>query len=90
MILQLLHYLLKPQSVFNYFKQLFAQVTNPPIDPYREDSVMSLRVVFGDKSAFFNHDEDQGKFYYLDSPVLTKNEMDFFKNISSDDLKLLK
>ena len=78
----------KPKSVFNYFKQLFAQVTNPPIDPYREDSVMSLRVVFGDKSAFFNHDEDQGKFYYLDSPVLTKNEMDFFKNISSDDLKV--
>ena len=32
----------KPQSVFNYFKQSFAQVTNPPIDPYREDSVMSV------------------------------------------------
>ena len=44
----------KPQSVFNYFKQSFAQVTNPPIDPYREDSVMSLRVILGDKSSFFD------------------------------------
>ncbi len=33
----------KPQPLFNYFKQLFAQVTNPPIDPIREEMVMSLR-----------------------------------------------
>ncbi len=32
----------RPQSLFNYFKQLFAQVTNPPIDPIREELVMSL------------------------------------------------
>ena len=32
----------RPQSLFNYFKQLFAQVTNPPIDPIREEMVMSL------------------------------------------------
>src|SRR5690606_19226473 len=34
----------QPQLLFNYFKQLFAQVTNPPIDPLREGLVMSLRV----------------------------------------------
>ena len=33
----------RPQLLFNYFKQLFAQVTNPPIDPIREELVMSLR-----------------------------------------------
>ena len=57
----------KPKSVFSYFKQRFAQVTNPPIDPYREDSVMSLRVVIGDKSNFFNsiktYGRDSGSFF---------------------------
>ena len=37
----------KPQLFFNYFKQLFAQVTNPPIDPYRESLVMSLMTWIG-------------------------------------------
>ena len=37
----------RPQLLFNYFKQLFAQVTNPPIDPIREELVMSLRTMIG-------------------------------------------
>ena len=37
----------KPQLLFNYFKQQFAQVTNPPIDPIREEIVMSQQVMLG-------------------------------------------
>ena len=37
----------RPQPLFNYFKQLFAQVTNPPIDPIREELVMSLTSYIG-------------------------------------------
>ena len=55
----------KPKSVFSYFKQRFAQVTNPPIDPYREDSVMSLRVVIGDKSNFFDRIDDNNSYLFF-------------------------
>src|SRR5690606_125301 len=42
---------LRPQLLFNYFKQLFAQVTNPPIDPIREEIVMSLKTTIGREGA---------------------------------------
>ena len=41
----------KPRTLFNYFKQRFAEVTNPPIDHLREDQVMSLRVLLGARAA---------------------------------------
>ena len=80
----------KPQSVFNYFKQSFAQVTNPPIDPYREDSVMSLRVILGDKSSFFDFESNVNKFFYLDSPVLTSKEINFLSSFKKTDFKVSK
>jgi glutamate synthase domain-containing protein 1 len=43
----------RPQLLFNYFKQLFAQVTNPPIDPIREELVMSLRATIGSEQNLF-------------------------------------
>jgi glutamate synthase domain-containing protein 2/glutamate synthase domain-containing protein 1/glutamate synthase domain-containing protein 3 len=73
----------KPQSVFSYFKQRFAQVTNPPIDPYREDSVMSLRVVLGDKSNFFDKISDASNYLFFDSPVLTNKEFAWIRNLNS-------
>ena len=80
----------KPQSIFNYFKQQFAQVTNPPIDPYREESVMSLRVILGNKNLFFESKKSNNKFYYLDSPVLTKGEISFIEKFSDKDFKVSK
>ena len=44
----------RPQLLFNYFKQLFAQVTNPPIDPIREDLVMSLKATIGAEQNLFD------------------------------------
>ena len=44
----------RPQLLFNYFKQLFAQVTNPPIDPIREELVMSLKTTIGAEQNLFD------------------------------------
>ena len=47
----------KPKLLYNYFKQLFAQVTNPPIDPIREELVMSLVTFIGPKPNLLGVDE---------------------------------
>ena len=47
----------KPKLIYNYFKQLFAQVTNPPIDPIREELVMSLVTFIGPKPNLLAVDE---------------------------------
>ena len=46
----------KPQPLFNYFKQLFAQVTNPPIDPIREEMVMSLHQLHRHRAQYSRRD----------------------------------
>ena len=74
----------KPQLLFNYFKQLFAQVTNPPIDPLRERSVMSLRVYTGRRGRFLTEDYDHCRYVLeLDSPILTDTEMVKIKNLTN-------
>ncbi|MCS6809333.1 MAG: glutamate synthase large subunit, partial [Bacteroidota bacterium] len=66
----------KPQLLYNYFKQLFAQVTNPPIDPLRERSVMSLKVYTGRRGKFLNEEFDPLRCdLELDSPILTDEEL---------------
>ncbi|GHT50936.1 glutamate synthase [Bacteroidia bacterium] len=71
----------KPQLLFNYFRQLFAQVTNPPIDPIREELVMSLDLYIGQDSNFFNAEEKLCKMVRLKSPVLTNLELDILTNL---------
>jgi glutamate synthase (NADPH/NADH) large chain len=55
----------------HYFRQAFAQVTNPPIDPLREAGAMSLRTRFKNLGNILAQDETQTKVFVLDSPVLT-------------------
>ncbi len=62
---------LRPQLLFNYFKQLFAQVTNPPIDPIREEIVMSLETTIGREGNLLAEAEDDCRQLRLTSPVLT-------------------
>jgi hypothetical protein len=65
----------KPQLLYRYFKQRFAEVTNPPIDPLLERSVMSLNITFGRKGMLLQ--EDQGASYLLrfPSPVVTEQQL---------------
>jgi len=66
----------KPQPVYNYFKQRFAQVTNPPIDPLREGVVMSLAMTLGKKESIYQVSEKGARLIHLESPVLNSNEME--------------
>ncbi len=67
----------KPQLFFNYFKQLFAQVTNPPIDPIREKLVMSLKVFTGRRGPLLEENHDHCRYIlHLDSPVVTSTELE--------------
>ncbi len=60
----------KPKLLFRYFKQRFAQVTNPPIDPIRERLVMSLKMNLGHKRNFLKETEEHAKRLQIDSPIL--------------------
>jgi glutamate synthase (NADPH/NADH) large chain len=69
------------QHLSNYFKQLFAQVTNPPIDPIRERSVMSLLTMLGGSENILKESENHAKFIHLDSPVLTNEDLEKLKTL---------
>ena len=72
----------KPQSVFNYFRQQFAQVTNPAIDPIREELVMSLTEYIGAVgSDILNPGASHCKMVRLPHPVLTNTQLDILCNI---------
>lgn len=75
------------QHLANYFKQLFAQVTNPPIDPIRERSVMSLYAMLGGSSNILDINADRAKFIHLDSPLLTNEDLSKVKYINHPDFK---
>ena len=66
----------RPRLLYTYFKQLFAQVTNPPIDSIRERSVMSLRIFLGGRLGLFEKLPETPGFAELDSPILTSAAMD--------------
>ena len=72
----------KPQIFFNYFRQQFAQVTNPAIDPLREELVMSLTEYIGSVGTnILTPDESNCKMVRLPQPVLTNTQLDILCNI---------
>ncbi|NDP21434.1 MAG: glutamate synthase large subunit [Paludibacter sp.] len=72
----------KPQRLFNYFRQQFAQVTNPPIDPIREELVMSLTGYIGSvHQNLLQAAPEICKMVKLKSPVLTNNQFDILSNL---------
>ena len=72
----------KPQLLYNYFKQLFAQVTNPPIDPYRENLVMSLMSFVGRESNLLDESEQHCRQLKLSHPILSNDDMDKLRTIT--------
>jgi glutamate synthase (NADPH/NADH) large chain len=65
----------KPQLLYNYFKQLFAQVTNPPIDPIREELVMSLMTYIGNHANTLEEKPGQARLLKLTTPILTDEDL---------------
>ncbi|MDV2998845.1 MAG: Ferredoxin-dependent glutamate synthase 2 [Chroococcopsis gigantea SAG 12.99] len=66
----------KPRLLYDYFKQRFAQVTNPPIDPLRESLVMSLTMYLGRRGNILKLGVDDAHLLKLDSPVLNDAQLD--------------
>ena len=62
------------RSLYDYFRQQFAQVTNPPIDPLREQVVMSIKTCLGPERNVFEETPDHANRLMLDSPVLTEGK----------------
>lgn len=77
----------KPQVLFSYFKQLFAQVTNPPIDPIREELVMSLMNYIGAQENILNKEISDNPFIEIDSPVLSDSQMAKIRNFKDKNFK---
>ncbi len=66
----------KPQLLYNYFKQLFAQVTNPPIDAIREQIVTSVGTTIGAEGNLVDPGPESCRHIRLDTPVLTQEELE--------------
>ncbi len=76
----------RPQQLFNYFKQLFAQVTNPPIDPIREEMVMSLISYIGTERNILDETPENCHTLKLPHPILTNRDLEKLRRVSSGDL----
>lgn len=73
----------QPRIIYDYFRQLFAQVTNPPIDPIRESIVMSLETYVGPEGNLLEMRPEQCHRILLPSPVLSIEEMNAMKNLEA-------
>ena len=73
----------RPQHLSNYFKQLFAQVTNPPIDPIREKLVMSLTTFAGSNGNYLIEDPLASHSVGLAQPILTNHELEKIRSIDT-------
>ena len=74
---------LKPRLLYSYFRQRFAQVTNPPIDPYREHLVMSLYTYLGPRGSLLEESEEHAALVRLDSPMLTDERLAALRSAGS-------
>ena len=77
----------RPQPLFNYFKQLFAQVTNPPIDPIREELVMSVKTAVGPEQNLFEETPLHCHQLEINGPTLTNEQLAQIKEINSGNLR---
>jgi glutamate synthase (NADPH) large chain len=75
------------RSIYDYFRQQFAQVTNPPIDPLREQRVMSLLTTLGRERNIFERGASHAKRIVLESPVLSPGEFSYLLSLDEADYR---
>ena len=78
----------KRQPLFGYFKQLFAQVTNPPIDAIREEVVTSTTIYVGTDGNLLEQKEENCKMLRVNNPILTNTDLLKIKNMKVDGFKV--
>jgi glutamate synthase (ferredoxin) len=71
----------RPQLLYNYFKQLFAQVTNPPVDAIREELIMSTDTTVGPEANMLEPTPECARQIKLKSPILTNDELEKLKHL---------
>ena len=77
----------KPQLLYNYFKQLFAQVTNPPIDPIREEIITSTEIMVGGEGNLLEPTPESCRMVKMHYPILTNVEMEKLRHINRSTFK---
>ena len=77
-----------PKLLFNYFKQMFAQVTNPAIDPLREGQVMSLMLFIGKKANILEEDPRHCRQLKLPHPVLANEDIERLRKVKREDFNV--
>ncbi|WP_430908922.1 glutamate synthase large subunit [Maribacter sp. 2-571] len=70
----------RPQLIYNYFKQLFAQVTNPPLDGIREELITDISLTLGSDQNIFDFSELHCRKLKIQNPVISKEDLDKIKN----------
>ncbi|WP_217868842.1 glutamate synthase large subunit [Arenibacter amylolyticus] len=73
----------RPQLLYNYFKQLFAQVTNPPLDGIREELITDISLTLGADQNIFEFSELHCRKLKIQNPVISKEDLDKIKNYDS-------
>src|SRR5439155_15396294 len=79
----------RPQLLFNYFKQLFAQVPTPPIDPIREELVMSVETTIGPEQNLFEETPLHCRQLTVKSPVLSNEQLAQVKELDDGHLRTI-
>ena len=74
----------RPQLLYNYFKQLFAQVTNPPVDAIREELIMSIQTSIGDEQNLLEPTPRSCRQIKLQSPMLKNEELEKLRQLNGD------
>ncbi len=77
----------KPQLLYNYFKQLFAQVTNPPLDGIREEIITDISLAIGEDRNIFEISSEHCKKLKIQNPVISSNDLDKIRNIEHSNFK---
>ena len=78
----------RPKPLFNYFKQLFAQVTSPPIDPLREGLVMSLVTFIGKRRNLLDETPEHCRQLTLPHPILTNDDVERLRAVKRDEFQV--
>ena len=77
----------KPHLLYNYFKQLFAQVTNPPLDPLKEEVITSADATIGPERNLLIPEPESCRQIHLDTPILTNEELEQLRGVDRPGLK---
>ena len=77
----------RPQLLYNYFKQLFAQVTNPPLDGIREEIVTDISLSLGPEFNLFEISPEHSKKLSIQNPVISNEDLDKIRHLETEDFK---